>query len=346
MIRLWIRNHLFKFSLLVVMGWLSACAASQPCQIDAECSDGAHCDPSLQRCVQACQQNSDCTTAQMCHIQRGRCIATTPPNPPTPCQGTPSLLCQDGNAHGIDACGNNYQKENCGERGCNAGKCNEATPISSGCGDGICQTDANEDCFSCPLDCACPTGQRCDPQQKACETAPACGDGVCDPLVDEDCATCPIDCQCPAQQRCDPTQRLCILFLSCGNGLCEANEGEDCASCPIDCTCPSQQRCINQACQIINPCGDGVCSTTDNENCDTCPVDCKCPSGQVCRGGGCQEPPAQPVCGDGRCESGESQSNCCRDCGCPSGQSCELPKSKDLGFLHQSPNMPEHEECF
>ncbi|MEM5872587.1 MAG: hypothetical protein QXD55_01885 [Candidatus Aenigmatarchaeota archaeon] len=44
--------------------------------------------------------------------------------------------------------------------------------------------------------------------------------------------------------------------------------------------------------------------------------------------------PWQIVCGNNKCESGETKENCCRDCGCDSGLYCEsnICKSKCENF--------------
>jgi len=44
-----------------------------------------------------------------------------------------------------------------------------------------------------------------------------------------------------------------------------------------------------------------------------------CSSGYKCVSNSCL---AEPVCGNGKCEDGETSQNCCSDCGCPLTQSC------------------------
>ena len=74
-------------------------------------------------------------------------------------------------------------------------------------------------------------------------------------------------------------------------------------------------------------CGDGGCNSP-SENCSNCPADCgtcqpvcgdgKCDSGENCQNcpGDCGN--CQPSCGDRRCDAGEDCRNCPADCGtCP-----------------------------
>ncbi len=98
----------------------------------------------------------------------------------------------------------------CGDLICDPSECGTCMPDcgatcvpGGGCGDGTC--DANEDCTSCPADCA--TG---------------CGDGCC--LINEDCQSCAQDCV--TVESCDPS--------ACGNGACNYALSETCLNC-ADC---------------------------------------------------------------------------------------------------------------
>ncbi len=150
---------------------------------------------------------------------------------------------------------------------------------------------------------ACPDGGRCT--ELGCMQAPRCGDGSCDPGSETPCL-CPTDCgACPP---------------SCGDGACDVGEGS--TGCPEDCG-PPPSMCGDAICEFGEPCpedcpgarpvacGDPGCTSCDE--CDAC-----CDAG--CGDGACNEDPAScpadcgplpPVCGDTRCDIGES---CSADC--------------------------------
>lgn len=50
-----------------------------------------------------------------------------------------------------------------------------------------------------------------------------------------------------------------------------------------------------------------------------CAITADCCNGLTCQGTSCLPP---PICGDGTCNSGETQANCCSDCGCLAGAYC------------------------
>ncbi|MBI5608201.1 MAG: hypothetical protein HY902_04920 [Deltaproteobacteria bacterium] len=186
------------------------------------------------------------------------------------------------------------------------------------------------------LDCMVACGGTCDPQ--TCITtsdevalqlfsavgtcgnsagclgsASVCGNGKCD--AGESTSSCPSDCKIPNQ-------------TVCGNGTCES--GESASSCPSDCK------------TNVAVCGNGTCES--GESASNCPSDCettctpKC-SGKYCGdsdscGGKCSGPctnggtctssktctAPKPVCGNGKCESGETSASCASDCGGGGGQ--------------------------
>lgn len=130
-----------------------------------------------------------------------------------------------------------------------------------------------------------------------------CGDGNCD---SGECSSgCTTDCS----------------IGDCQNGNCESAIGENCAT-STDCACKSYENCVGGSCQTY--CGNNKCDSgetcpqddccngrsvnflTDKNNCGTCGV--RCSSGQDCVAGQCKS-----VCGNGRCDAGETcpQDNCC-----------------------------------
>lgn len=101
----------------------------------------------------------------------------------------PAEWCDDD--EGCD-CGCQFVDQDCGGPPCPV-ICNPE------CGDGVCDSECEEDCCNCPQDCG------------SC-----CGNGVCDSNCGEDCCRCPDDCgDC------------------CGNGVCDCDEVY--RSCSSDC---------------------------------------------------------------------------------------------------------------
>lgn len=95
-----------------------------------------------------------------------------------------------------------------------------------------------------------------------------------------------------------------VLAQSCGDGTCD--DGEDSSSCPDDCGTPDP--CDGVTCESSSTtCEDGFVATCSNScsggTCSECTPDC---SGH--------DVPATS-CGDGTCDSEESQDSCPSDCG-------------------------------
>lgn len=106
----------------------------------------------------------------------------------------------------------------------------------AGCGDGVCNGDLGENCYTCASDC----GQ-------------CCGNGACDAVFGETCSTCTADCG-----PCPPV---------CGNGVVETGE-----QCETSGNCRTGYVCIR--CQCVRHCGNGTCEPSLGESFKTCPADC------------------------------------------------------------------------
>ena len=188
------------------------CDDSDPCTERDTCLDG-HC----QGRAMLCDDKLDCTTDT---CSRGRCLHNLvtgyceinekcykdgDSNPDNPCEtcdvkisSTVWQPVKDGsNAGGTAICYHgkacnpveNCRVLDCGDDGCGGicGKCGKHYQCESGkcvfqtyCGDGICDATKNENCASCPADCACKDGvcyksQCCKPD---CNNKD-CGDNKC-----------------------------------------------------------------------------------------------------------------------------------------------------------------------
>ncbi len=156
----------------------------------------------------------------------------------------------------------------------NCGKCENRCPAGFVCSKGKCQnpngacgngtSDLNENCSSCPTDCACPPGQLCNsgtcqaitqPEKSVRESAnsaergespksyPHCGNGTCELQWDENCFTCPSDCACPFgttcyEGYCIKNQKLCPSELQ--KKKCDA-DGKNCITvCSSGCNCQAE----------------------------------------------------------------------------------------------------------
>jgi len=231
------------------------------------------------------------------------------------------------------------------------------------CGDGVC--DKGEFNATCPADCkdtckpAC-DGKQCGPngcggvcgvcgETKACTdagkcvaVATVCGNGECEPgetptSCAKDCKpTCTPNCAdkgcgdidgcgglcggaCPGGGTCT-ADKNCAGGSQCGNGSCDP--GESNATCAKDCKPDCVPNCGGKQCGP-NGCG-GVCGLCGSGK--ACTDDGQCVSlGPVCGNGQCESGETQascpadckstgPVCGNGSCESGESSASCPKDC--------------------------------
>ncbi len=292
---------------------------------DQSCGDGrcdgterGACEPGQQGCVVCAEDctgptcgDGDCTGSESPETCPQDCAATCVPNESI-CIGTSVSKCAaDGHTSVAVDCAGFGQA-------CANGAC-VAPDV---CGNGIC--DGAETPASCAGDCS----TLCQPSSRSCAgniLVVCAADGQS--TAETDCGT----------QICVNGQ--CRLPNVCGNGACEANESgtcaEDCAAvcgnkvcenneataCPADCTNCGNATCESgeitscpQDCGICVPSGKQclartlrVCNANGTAYDD---IDCD-DLGLTCGGGNCVEP---GICGNGLCESAESQATCLADC--------------------------------
>jgi formylglycine-generating enzyme required for sulfatase activity len=137
------------------------------------------------------------------------------------------------------------------------------------------------------------------------------------------------------EQNCSDDGDPCTEDL-CVSGVCTHPPGNDGAPCDDGDPCTLDEVCsegicswtrLNPLCQAI--CGDGVCSTQESGDPGSpvyCAVDCGACGDGICglhemgpNGGSCPKD-CLAVCGNGKCEGGESVDTCLLDCsGCGDG---------------------------
>ncbi len=158
----------------------------------------------------------------------------------------------------------------------------------------------------------------------ACAASAFCGNATCEST--EACWSCPADCGA-----CD----------SCGDGKCEPKKLENCTSCAKDCGackpgCPEKDTagCTTHTCEACVCAADPFCCATKWD--DLCAKACLACSQNVCGDGKCdagesqggcvQDCPPAAQCGDGKCVKGESCAGCPQDCG-----NCNVVAAKSCG---------------
>ena len=272
--------------------------APTPCETHEDCVDAVHsdscflgmCDDETGMCVAMPMPDGTVCSIEVLCGARGQCAAGVC-EAPTGEAGD----CDDGNPCTVDVCvpesGCGYQavedgrpcddaNECTAEDQCAVGVC-LGSPID-GCEENRCGNEEcgdEESCDSCPEDCG-----PCD--------APGCGDGIC--ADDESPDSCPGDCPpgptvetMPClQDGCDLGQ--CLEFQVCINAL----------GCMADCEDPE---CAEWCLLDVPPAGQDLLGGVL-----ACGMDLGCWGGD--------EPPPEPVCGDGVCEDGENADWCPDDC--------------------------------
>ncbi len=323
-------------SALKVFGPLASCAEEHGCG-----SDGPKCGNN--KCEQgenqySCPQDCKPTPTPVCG--NGKCE-----------QGENLFSCPKDCADVKPKCGNGKceqgEKKSCPE------DCKEPPP-PQWCGDGKCTLPENDK--SCPKDCAKPADtiscvkEKCDKQFKTCAAVAACEE-LMDCAANCKAINCMISCwsqgsgqgknlfmpvaSCAQQNGCvggESPQPVC------GNGQCES--GESTMSCPKDCggkddllSC-AKKSCSNQYadCLADKSCSQAV-KCMNSCSSDACYEKCASQGGgkffsqfaNCAISAGCVPGGPDPgfVCGNGKCEPGETSQNCAKDCGGSSNNSCK-----------------------
>ncbi len=203
------------------LGSISLCLpetskAGQACNNDRPCASGHVCarisdsDPDGV-CLEVCQAEQRCLNGGVCVLSLN--------------DSTKACGCQDKNQ-----C---FVGQTCDTLVGSAGVCRGA--VAAHCGDGTCDASKDENCLTCPGDCACKAGEACLSRQ--CQAIASCGDGTCDASVYENCTTCAKDCGCgPGKE--------------CANDRCVDKEVESKGNTPL---CPSGLPVLDEEGQVACP---------------------------------------------------------------------------------------------
>src|SRR3989344_1515019 len=251
------------------------------------------------------------------------------------------LICGNGKCEGNETC------STC------SNDCGSCPPV---CGNGKCES--NETCKTCSADCGtCNTCVDSDGENiyvkgvvtyngyhytDACSSESSVNEQICrlwsdgSYVLGNKVFSCPYGCQSGACLSSSP--------VYCGNGKCDTNE--TCSSCSADCgICPTNSTNSTSFCQdkdekdpnrlfVTSSCLDAQGEHYDYCESSTTLRDWYCtgtwdgtswsnrhcaPGGYVCPNGCSSGACVTPICGNSKCEWGESCSSCTADCGlCPS----------------------------
>lgn len=196
------------------------------------------------------------------------------------------------------------------QQACLAGSCVVEPPISS------CKSDAD-----CAAGEFCDKGGSCQPSPvppAGCTKDSDCKSG--ERCVQGSCSTAgpPVDCSVSCAGKCGVLNNGCACSTCSQPWVCGASNQ---CECPLD-ACGTA--CVDTKTNL-NHCGacNKKCSSFCVQGqCVPCRVDSDCGSGMSCKNNQCVA--LGPVCGDGKCESGETCGNCTSDCGCSGSNICQL----------------------
>ena len=323
--------------------WMACKADSAGCGLMASCIEKCTDEACTDACPKPPENNAQAFAVGMCMISKG-CV---PSEPDKPVCG--DSKCESGETNSSCAKDCPAAVPTCGDGKCDQGETNatcskDCSATGPKCGDGKCE--GTENIEMCPQDCK--------------STAPVCGNGKCEPPT-ENIEMCPKDCKATGpvcgNGTCESgeTQASCpsdckpLTTAKCGDAKCDSGET---TTCPMDC---ASQYNATFLCGI-SKCGSQWNTCLNDSKCKglfNCAVQCQCDEGciQECAGGmesnsavigmvTCSSnaqcpnpcPTGGPVCGNGKCESGETKTSCSKDCGssspvCGNG-TCEAGETK------------------
>jgi hypothetical protein len=208
-----------------------------------------------------------------------------------------------------------------------------ALVLAAGCGDGGSSCQPGSEKCSCFMNGTCNAGLTC--ASNTCVdlmTTPGTGGVGGGGSISQPPSVCgAIAPQCSSIAT-DATG-ICIAECCCSQFVACTNSSSCTAilSCGADCT---GSACLN-SCLSANPAGATAATNLLNcmdANCGTGTGGTTGTGGVTGSGGTFGSTTPQGYCGDGVCNSGETQTSCCQDCGCPSmsqtcltGQCCSIP---------------------
>ncbi len=179
---------------------------------DRRCTGGetcSNCERDCGPCPAVCG-NRKCETGENCSTCAGDCgVCPTCGN--DRCEGDEDCDSCDDDCECDDDEVCDPENGNANYEGC----------VKKGCGDGVCDLPAGEDCECEDCDGVCPVGTECAPGESGADPlgcrvlAGPCGNGLCDET--EYCYTCPQDCKCTAPECCHPAHG----GIGCGTVSCD-----------------------------------------------------------------------------------------------------------------------------
>lgn len=227
------------------LGGPGACAMTRDvipsCATGFSCQDlgiAALCLPKTSGAGQACNRERPCLAGHVCaristNDENGVCLESCVAH--QRCRGGGACILELNDNSKVCGCQNQNQclvGQTCSLLLSTAGICQG--DVAAHCGDGVCQSDKQENCLTCPADCTCPVGQVC--LQRQCQPLSTCGNNTCDIEQYENCTNCPQDCGCRLGQICQDDRCVDKVVSDAGDS---------------DTSCPSGQSSVDEQGQIV-----------------------------------------------------------------------------------------------
>ncbi len=323
----------------------AACQQNSACLTVLSCF--STCTGDALSCATTCQNSGNDISASLLQCAQTACTVTSVCGDGK-CTGDEATTCP-GDCPTGPVCGNGI----C-ESGETPTSCSQDCPATKLCGNGMCDSGETpvtclQDCptsscciangYKCgsPAACngtcgVCGGNTVCTTSFTCASTGPVCGNGTCEPP--ETNASCAADC--PAAKVCGDltcssgeTSTSCPLDCpptGCNNGICSTNETAK--SCPQDCDPATKCMLANCEAQWVNCASDTACASILS-----CVAGCAAGNttcAQTCYSNGTSNAQAlvsnysscyssagcgtTTNCGNGTCDSGETNATCPADC--------------------------------